>query len=341
MSNDSADWERASEDDVTAEVWLDIIRMCPRFREDVANNKHLPLSVLEVLSTDPDERVRSAVVTKRKLTPAILGVLADDSDAGIRGGVARHRRTDLVVLESLARDDDEDVRDAAEDALIGRGLLPPRPQLPDVGDDGSDETGGRGDSRTRPDATPIEYDPRVVALHARWRKEWGDDSSPVGSLVRGGSTWVRFHSLPGSQRYPDTDFEMEIVLYRHRVVLERLAGNANGKLIVFVSWADKDTLSELFSDALAWPDLETTVGASDDGEPSMWVSLQQRSIQDLPPLLRKVAMDELGLVVADETLSWLYAPYDGGADVMARSETERDEIRATFSGWLSPYRGGL
>jgi hypothetical protein len=34
--------------------------------------------------------------------------------------------------------------------------------------------------------------------------------------------WVRFHTLPGSERYPETEAEYGIVLARHNTVLAQL-----------------------------------------------------------------------------------------------------------------------
>ena len=47
------------------------------------------------------------------------------------------------------------------------------------------------------------------------------------------------------------------------------------------------------------------------------------------------------VIVGPESLDWLYHPYDGGVDVIARSSEERDCLRAQFAEWLSPRPDGL
>ncbi len=39
--------------------------------------------------------------------------------------------------------------------------------------------------------------------------------------------------------------------------------------------------------------------------------------------------------------AWLYHPYDGGADVIARSSLERDGLAARYGSWLSDHPQGL
>jgi hypothetical protein len=46
-------------------------------------------------------------------------------------------------------------------------------------------------------------------------------------------------------------------------------------------------------------------------------------------------------VITDESRGWQYHPYDGGADVIARTTAERDALAAEFSDWLSRRADGL
>ncbi len=42
-----------------------------------------------------------------------------------------------------------------------------------------------------------------------------------------------------------------------------------------------------------------------------------------------------------ESKKWIYAPYDGGADIVLQSEIERDEIKKKYVAWLSQHPEGL
>jgi hypothetical protein len=62
----------------------------------------------------------------------------------------------------------------------------------------------------------------------------------------------------------------------------------------------------------------------------------------LDPLLRVVGDDRTwGVVLAPESLEWLYHPYDGGADVLLPTAGRRDELAAAHRDWLSSHASGL
>lgn len=63
-SDDPAEYRRAAHDDAAERTWRDVIARFPEMRFWVAQNKTVPLSVLEDLRNDPDERVRSMVRAK-------------------------------------------------------------------------------------------------------------------------------------------------------------------------------------------------------------------------------------------------------------------------------------
>ena len=64
-SEDPAEYERAAQDEAADRTWRDAIERFPDMRFWVAQNKTVPLSVLEILRHDPDERVRHMVTSKR------------------------------------------------------------------------------------------------------------------------------------------------------------------------------------------------------------------------------------------------------------------------------------
>lgn len=63
-SENPEEYRRASHDVAPVEVWLEVIRRWPDMRFWVAQNKTVPVSVLEVLADDPDETVRDMVLRK-------------------------------------------------------------------------------------------------------------------------------------------------------------------------------------------------------------------------------------------------------------------------------------
>ena len=63
-SADSAEYQRAAHDEAAERTWREVIARFPEMRFWVAQNKTVPLSVLEDLRTDTNERVRSMVRSK-------------------------------------------------------------------------------------------------------------------------------------------------------------------------------------------------------------------------------------------------------------------------------------
>jgi len=63
-SADPAEYERAAHDEAAERTWRDVIARFPEMRLWVPQNKTVPLSVLENLRNDPDQRVRDMVRAK-------------------------------------------------------------------------------------------------------------------------------------------------------------------------------------------------------------------------------------------------------------------------------------
>jgi hypothetical protein len=165
----------------------------------------------------------------------------------------------------------------------------------------------------------------TAGLTAAWEGRWSG-IRPIGhelSYAQPGR-WIRFHSLPESKRYADTEAECAGILARHTTVMRELTGGIDEVLVVTCSWSGDQRPVE------REPELEATSGAAehwrsvltDDSLPDepQWTHLFVQSMrlddERLSRLLRLVADDgTAGVIVADRDWRWLYHPYDGGADV--------------------------
>jgi folylpolyglutamate synthase/dihydropteroate synthase len=116
-SSNSEDYLRAATDSAAVEVWLEVLKSHPSYRVWVAHNKSVPISILEILSTDSDPSVRLAVAIKNKLPAELLARLASDEDESVRQRVAYNKNVSVEVLEALARDSSESVSSAARHKL--------------------------------------------------------------------------------------------------------------------------------------------------------------------------------------------------------------------------------
>lgn len=157
--------------------------------------------------------------------------------------------------------------------------------------------------------------------------------------------WVRFHSLPRSKRYPDSLSDYQTLLERHNTVLTEL--RAKDVYVFTVAYKPNDLFSGkepihtgLHPRAVHWRRV------ADESEPEyyhdVYVSRHRYVSGNLDTLLRAVADDRAsGVFFAGQHLEWLYHPYDGGADIILPTTTERNTLKANHRDWLSKHPHGL
>lgn len=178
-----------------------------------------------------------------------------------------------------------------------------------------------------------------------WRERWGSDAEPFGWWLRGGPTWIRFHSLPESKRYAGTEIERAEILNRHSTLIQELAGPESNRLVVIAPevWrnsGEQPWVKNAFPDAVLWREERHEEDLHSFS--AVLVSFGPNRFRDLIPVLQRIATDEIeGVLITDENLDWVYCPYDGGADVIARSEVERDQFKAVHADWLPQNATGL
>lgn len=199
--------------------------------------------------------------------------------------------------------------------------------------------------------------PMVAALSARWQELW-PTVPPIGHLLRDHDHWVRFHTLPLSQRYPTNEAEYAEILHRHQTLLDNLRhdqpSNTPEVYVLTCSWSAVPTpiprpapLARTTPGATHW--CSTHQEETDDTDsdlPPIWthvfVDLLAWDDPRLHRLLRLVADDRTSdVILCDPDLNWLYHPYDGGADVITHAPAERDRLRDTHRCWLPTNPAGL
>jgi len=117
-SEDHQEQRRAALEPTTEEIWIEVIERFPEMREWVAINKTVPVSILRVLATDADARVRSTVATKRKLNRELFELLARDPDDSVRDRVAWNPKVPADLLALLAQDSVEFVASSARERIL-------------------------------------------------------------------------------------------------------------------------------------------------------------------------------------------------------------------------------
>lgn len=197
-----------------------------------------------------------------------------------------------------------------------------------------------------------ESDPSWEELGKAWEHRAGEAIPASWSLREHlAHRWVRFHRLPGSKRDAETEAEEEILLDRHHEVLAALRGSSTDEvLVVLLRWDGQGAFRasrEFRRIASTWSFWRTFVdGTTDDDEneaitASAFVRRLPATRAALDPWFRRAADDADVFVITDDAVDWVYAPYDGGADVVAPNTRARDILRAEFATWLSARPDGL
>jgi hypothetical protein len=104
-SNDPDEFWRASHEEAPVEIWREVIRERPDMRFWVAQNKTVPIVILEVLASDSDVRVRDMVARKRKISEAIAVRLAHDADESVRAALTYNKKLPERALAILRVDE--------------------------------------------------------------------------------------------------------------------------------------------------------------------------------------------------------------------------------------------
>ena len=168
---------------------------------------------------------------------------------------------------------------------------------------------------------------RARRFSAEWERVW-PGCQPMVESFRG---WERFYSLPRGKRYADTAEEYDEIVRRHRAVLEVVSGGLRSEQLVVIGrdYGPRDLATGWTRRYLpgAWPWRRWFGGESWS---FFWVK-SGLTDAELDRLLVATADDQTDLIVVGPGLGWIYAPYDGGGDVLA---PDQDVLRERFSEWL-------
>ncbi|MGW4398465.1 DUF3885 domain-containing protein [Amycolatopsis nivea] len=189
-------------------------------------------------------------------------------------------------------------------------------------------------------------------LSSAWRQQW-PECRPLADDLKHAypHRWVRFHSLPESQRYPGTEAEYGIVLDRYNTVLDELF-RGQEVWIVTADWSGSAEPPALSGQHALWnPGAEhwTTVRANErETGPDfivythLYAGRRRWRTGLVDRLLRTVADDgTANVMIASLSFDRVHHPYDGGADVLLPTTSERDELKHRHADWLSAHPSGF
>jgi hypothetical protein len=185
----------------------------------------------------------------------------------------------------------------------------------------------------------------VEAFRNHWQDLYGD-TPPLGHRLRQvfPNRWFRIHTLPESKRYPETPVETLEILRRHNAVLTDLLAPEKEFALVLATFSSREQPERpdaQFSlqppEKLEW--LRTDL--DDETRQHFWISWQVWQSGILDDLMRHVMNDSLRFTICSVEQKCVYAPYDGGADLILERPERRDAMREQYSSWLSKHPQGL
>lgn len=190
--------------------------------------------------------------------------------------------------------------------------------------------------------------PDTNALTAAWSRELGT-AAPLGNELRKAlpERWVRLYYLPQGERMVTTASQRAEVEHRFSSLLAVLGAPEEEQVVVTTcGWgapapAARPTGLAALLPASYWRDV---ADPHPDYQPA---SVYATAVVVASPALTEFLLDWVAVdrtaevIVAPADFSWLIHPYDGGFDVIARSQAERDDLASRFPGWLSDRADGL
>jgi hypothetical protein len=167
----------------------------------------------------------------------------------------------------------------------------------------------------------------VAPLGWQLRREWPE-------------RWLRLHTLPDSKRYADNEAEHAEVRRRQLAVAEEVLGAGKPCWIVVPTYESSEIPSRRF-DELSGLDLTRAFSRSADvGEVTFWAAHSTWQLAQFKEALRSISDDGLQALWAADDRS-IFAPYDGGIDVITQSVAILARLKVRFSAWRSPRPDGL
>jgi hypothetical protein len=185
-----------------------------------------------------------------------------------------------------------------------------------------------------------------------WAQSYGN-VPPLGHLLRDqfAECWVRFYALPAGKRYADNDHERSIILSRANALADEIFDPDNACWLLssrpefHESIIDYDPqgfvretrkLQKMFSWHNRYDDPDDPLRWSTSGRLINWLAEMDND------LISKIADDEeFGVLWFSVASSEVFAPYDGGFDLILKDAERVRNLKEKFSTWLSPRKDGF
>jgi hypothetical protein len=179
---------------------------------------------------------------------------------------------------------------------------------------------------------------------------WKDNYSlcpPINHLFKViyNDRWLRIHSLPDSKRYADNEYEWAVLYQTQNNILDDIFIK-DDTLYLFVGILSSDTYNVLEDEeieheclqtfdftALEIIDLHALTKEYYDEDifyTPYYTSLKYKS-NAYNEILKSIANDELRAFFLNPTTDTIFAPYDGGVDIIYADTASRDEYKLKYN----------
>lgn len=179
-----------------------------------------------------------------------------------------------------------------------------------------------------------------------WEQSYGT-VPPLNRKLKGDlpHRWLRIHTLPHSKRYAETESEAAEIAERQVTTAKALF--EDDAPVWLVTWrchssAGTRELAQI-SEKVGVPLAEAGIltGDADDETIAIMVARVRWSASASSSLRRAIADDQVRAMWVQQRTAEVFAPYDGGVDLIFSSVERRDQYRQRFSTWLSARPDGL
>lgn len=179
----------------------------------------------------------------------------------------------------------------------------------------------------------------------QWLRDRFGTTPPLGDCLRRkhASRWLRLHSLPGSKRYAENEDERLEVRRRAWAAASEILPTGDTVWLVTGRFDDEAHTLRLPEAALLSFDRVGTYSSSlFEGAFTAYATQTTWPHPDFNPLVAAIADDLLRAVWISASTGEVFAPYDGGIDLILGSRLRVQALRRVFpSEWFSPRADGL
>lgn len=182
-----------------------------------------------------------------------------------------------------------------------------------------------------------------------WEKNFKDFIPEAHNLKHSyKDRWVRFHALPESKRYPESEQEYCEILRRYNLLLHKLCGEQAKLILVLTEYSESaistkldPELTNLFPETEFW----RSVDQSEEDYKCYWhlhISEVHFTGTEFNHLFRLVADNQItNVMVISISEQIVFHPYDGGMDIMLPSIEKRNQLKDQHTDWLSAHPEGF